>query len=149
MVRRFPSPQSEPASRKSRTTVPGARRGGSAAPARNRSRARGARSSAGPRRRRQFRVRNHRDALALLPRSHRRGRGFDTELVTGRAPAEHFHSFAHYFWRAREMWPDLYCQIHPGKAAALGIAGGERVRVETVHGAIEAVAWVNAGIRES
>lgn len=47
------------------------------------------------------------------------------------------------------MWPDLYCQIHPGKAAALGIAGGERVRVETVHGAIEAVAWVNAGIRES
>ena len=25
------------------------------------------------------------------------------------------------------MWPDLYCQIHPDKAAQLGIEDGERV----------------------
>jgi anaerobic selenocysteine-containing dehydrogenase len=53
----------------------------------------------------------------------------------------------HYFWQAQEMWPDLYCQIHPDKAARLGIADGARVRVETAHGAIEAVAWLHAGIR--
>ena len=83
------------------------------------------------------------------PGAHLRARGFDTELVTGRPPAAHFHSMTHYFWQAQEMWPDLYCQIHPEKAAHLGIADGERVRVETAHGAIEAVAWIHAGIRPS
>ncbi len=78
-----------------------------------------------------------------------RAQGFDTELVTGRPPAAHFHSWTHYFWQAQEMWPDLYCQIHPHKAAALGIADGERVVVESAHGAIEAMAWVHAGIRET
>lgn len=76
-----------------------------------------------------------------------RTQGFDTELVTGRPPAAHFHSWTHYFWQAQEMWPDLYVQIHPEKAARLRIADGERVKVETAHGAIEAVAWVYAGIR--
>ncbi len=76
-----------------------------------------------------------------------RARGFDTELITGRPPAPHFHSWTHYFWQAQEMWPDQYCQIHPDRAGALGIRDGEKVRVETAHGGIEAVAWVNAGIR--
>jgi len=81
------------------------------------------------------------------PGARLRARGFDTELITGRPPAAHFHSMTHYFWQAQEMWPDLYCQIHPDKAARLGIADGARVRVETAHGAIEAVAWLHAGIR--
>ncbi|HXF67222.1 MAG TPA: molybdopterin-dependent oxidoreductase [Burkholderiales bacterium] len=83
------------------------------------------------------------------PGARLRAQGFDTELVTGRPPAAHFHSWTHYFWQAQEMWPDLYCQIHPEKAAALGIGDGDRVRVETAHGAIEALAWVHAGIRPS
>jgi anaerobic selenocysteine-containing dehydrogenase len=83
------------------------------------------------------------------PGARLRAQGFDTELVTGRPPAAHFHSLTHYFWQAQEMWPDLYCQIHPGKAARLGISDGERVNVETAHGAIEAVAWLHAGIRPS
>jgi anaerobic selenocysteine-containing dehydrogenase len=88
-------------------------------------------------------------ASPAAPGARLRGEGFDTELVTGRPPAAHFHSWTHYFWQAQEMWPDLYCQIHPEKAGALGIEDGARVRVETSHGAIEAVAWVNAGIRKS
>lgn len=83
------------------------------------------------------------------PGARLRAQGFDTELVTGRPPAAHFHSLTHYFWQAQEMWPDLYCQIHPEKAAALGIPDGARVRVETAHGAIDAVAWITAGIRAS
>lgn len=81
------------------------------------------------------------------PGAQLRARGFDTELVTGRPPAPHFHSWTHYFWQAQEMWPDLYVQIHPDRAKARGIADGARVRVETAHGAIEAMAWVHAGIR--
>ncbi len=76
-----------------------------------------------------------------------RDQGFDTELLTGRPAAPHFHSWTHYFWQAQEMWPDLYCQIHPDRAEALGIRDGEKVRVESAHGCIEAVAWVSAGIR--
>jgi len=83
------------------------------------------------------------------PGARLRAQGFDTELVTGRPPAAHFHSLTHYFWQAQEMWPDLYCQIHPDKARALGISDGERVRIETAHGAVEAVAWLHAGIRPS
>lgn len=75
-------------------------------------------------------------------------RGFDTELITGRPPAPHFHSWTHYAWQAQEMWPDLYVQIHPAKAGRLGIADGQRVGVETAHGRIEARAWVFPGIRE-
>lgn len=81
------------------------------------------------------------------PGAQLRAQGYDTELVTGRPPAAHFHSWTHYFWQAQEMWPDLYCQIHPDKAAALGIADGKRVKIESAHGAIEAMAWVHAGIR--
>jgi anaerobic selenocysteine-containing dehydrogenase/Fe-S-cluster-containing hydrogenase component 2 len=81
------------------------------------------------------------------PGSRLRAAGYDTELVTGRPPAPHFHSWTHYFWQAQEMWPDLYVQIHPEKAATHGIDDGARVRVETAHGAIEAVAWLHAGIR--
>lgn len=83
------------------------------------------------------------------PGARLRAQGYDTELLTGRPSAAHFHSWTHYFWQAQEMWPDLFCQIHPDKAAALGIADGGRVRVESAHGAIEAVAWVNTGIRPS
>jgi anaerobic selenocysteine-containing dehydrogenase/Fe-S-cluster-containing dehydrogenase component len=90
-----------------------------------------------------------RQPLADSPGARLRAQGFDTELVTGRPPAAHFHSLTHYFWQAQEMWPDLYCQIHPQKAAALGIADGARLRVETAHGTIEAVAWLHSGIRES
>jgi anaerobic selenocysteine-containing dehydrogenase/Fe-S-cluster-containing dehydrogenase component len=83
------------------------------------------------------------------PGARLRGRGFDLELVTGRPPAPHFHSWTHYAWQAQEMWPDLYAQIHPAAAARAGVADGERVRVETAHGAIEAVAWVTPNIRET
>lgn len=88
-------------------------------------------------------------ASADGPGARLRALGYDTELVTGRPPAAHFHSMTHYLWQAQEMWPDLYCQIHPEKAAQMGIADGGRVRIETAHGAIEAVAWIHAGIRAS
>ena len=74
---------------------------------------------------------------------------FDTELVTGRPPAPHFHSWTHYFWQAQEMWPQLYCQIHPEKASEIGVSDGDMVRVETESGHLEARAWVRQGIRRS
>ncbi len=83
------------------------------------------------------------------PGARLRAMGFDTELVTGRPPAPHFHSWTHYFWQAQEMWPDLYCQLHPSKAAAIGVEDGGRVRIETGHGSIEARAWITPGIRET
>ena len=74
---------------------------------------------------------------------------FDTELVTGRPPAPHFHSWTHYFWQAQEMWPDAYCQIHPKKASQLGIKDGDKVLVTTAQGEITVRAWVYAGIRDN
>ena len=65
------------------------------------------------------------------PSGRLRAAGFDTELVTGRPPAPHFHSWMHYAWQAQEMWPDLYVQIHPEKASAAGIADGARVVIES------------------
>ena len=47
------------------------------------------------------------------------------------------------------MWPELFCQLHPDKAAELGIAEGDKVKVETVSGAIEARAWLSKGIRKT
>jgi len=76
-----------------------------------------------------------------------REQGFDTELVTGRPPAPHFHSWTHYAWQAQEMWPDMYMQIHPDKAAKLGITDGSEVTVETAYGSVCARAWIHAGIR--
>jgi anaerobic selenocysteine-containing dehydrogenase len=84
---------------------------------------------------------------ADTPGARLRQLGFDTELVTGRPPAPHFHSWTHYFWQAQEMWPDLYVHLHPEKADTLGIADGEQVRIASAHGAIEARAWLDAGIR--
>ncbi len=81
----------------------------------------------------------------IIPRDPR----FDTELVTGRPPAPHFHSWTHYFWQAQEMWPELYCQIHPDKAAQLKIKDGDGVIVETANGCINARAWIHRGIRTS
>ena len=78
-----------------------------------------------------------------------RDAAFDTELVTGRPPAPHFHSWTHYFWQAQEMWPELYCQIHPKKAESLDIKDGDQVFVETVNGRITVRAWVHRGIREN
>ena len=72
-----------------------------------------------------------------------------TITILALACAAHFHSWTHYFWQAQEMWPDLYCQLHPAKAARLGGADGDRVQIETAYGAIEAVAWVHTGIRAS
>lgn len=83
------------------------------------------------------------------PAARLRALGFDTELITGRPPAAHFHSWTHYFWQAQEMWPDLYCQIHPEKAAGLGVRDGELVRIDSAHGTVEAVAWLHAGIRRT
>jgi len=83
------------------------------------------------------------------PGARLRNQGFDMELVTGRPPAPHFHSWTHYFWQSQEMWPDLYAQLHPERAKALGIADGDRVKVETNHGSVEARAWVTPGIRRS
>lgn len=83
------------------------------------------------------------------PGARLRRRGFDLELLTGRPPAPHFHSWTHYAWQAQEMWSDLYVQMHPATAARAGVADGGRVRVETAHGAIEAVAWITPNIRES
>ncbi|MEE2946558.1 MAG: molybdopterin-dependent oxidoreductase [Pseudomonadota bacterium] len=75
--------------------------------------------------------------------------GFDTELVTGRPPAPHFHSWTHYMWQAQEMWPELFCQIHPSKADALSIKDGDKVRVSTEYGEITVRAWRHSGIRKS
>jgi anaerobic selenocysteine-containing dehydrogenase len=83
------------------------------------------------------------------PGARLRAQGFDLELITGRPPAPHFHSWTHYAWQAHEMWPDLYVQMHPRTAARLGIADGEKVKVQSAHGEIEALAWITAGIRES
>jgi len=74
---------------------------------------------------------------------------FDTELVTGRPPVPHFHSWTHFWWESQEMWPDLYIQIHPEKAATLRVSDGDRVVVETAHGSLEAVAWLYPGIRKT
>jgi anaerobic selenocysteine-containing dehydrogenase/Fe-S-cluster-containing hydrogenase component 2 len=72
---------------------------------------------------------------------------FDTHLVTGRPPAPHFHSWTHYFWQAQEMWPELYCQLHPSKAQAIGISDGDTIMIETVLGRLKARAWIHRGIR--
>jgi anaerobic selenocysteine-containing dehydrogenase len=74
---------------------------------------------------------------------------YDMELITGRPGAMHFHSWTHWLWQAQEQMADLYAHLHPRRAAALGIETGDRVRVETPRGAIEAIAWVAPGIRES
>ncbi len=74
---------------------------------------------------------------------------FDTELITGRPPAPHFHSWTHYFWQAQEMWPELYCQIHPSKAAKLNIKEGDNIIIATRLGRIKAKAWLHLGIRVS
>ena len=76
-----------------------------------------------------------------------RNAAFDTELVTGRPAAPHFHSWTHYYWQAQEMWPELYCQIHPRKAATLGIRDGDPVSVITENGKITLRAWIHRGIR--
>lgn len=74
---------------------------------------------------------------------------FDTELVTGRPPAPHFHSWTHFFWQAQEMWPEQYCQMHPEKAQSLGVQDGDSVKIETAHGNVIARAWITTGIRKS
>lgn len=74
-------------------------------------------------------------------------RGFDTHLITGRPPAPHFHLWTHYAWQAKEMWPDMYVQMHPVKAAELQIADGDEVSIETAHGNVRAQAWLYAGMR--
>jgi len=72
---------------------------------------------------------------------------FDTELVTGRPNAPHFHSWTHYYWQAQEMWPEVYCQIHPQKAAAIGVEDGDQLSIQTANGKITVRAWIHRGIR--
>lgn len=74
---------------------------------------------------------------------------YDTELVSGRPPAPHFHSWTHWFWQANEMWPEQFVMIHPEKAGPLGIRDRDKVVIENEHGSITAVAWVHPGIRKS
>ena len=69
-----------------------------------------------------------------------------THLVTGR-PYPHFHSWTHYAWQAQEMWPDMYVQMHPDKAAKHNIEDGQEISIETEHGTVQARAWLYAGIR--
>lgn len=83
------------------------------------------------------------------PAERLRAEGFDMELVTGRPAAPHFHSWTHYSWQAQEMWPDLYCQMHPEAARRIGVADGARVAIETAHGSAEARAWITEGVRKS
>jgi len=78
-----------------------------------------------------------------------RDRAYDTELVSGRPPAPHFHSWTHWLWQANEMWPEQFVMIHPKKAAGLGIKDGDAVVIDNQHGSITAVAWIHEGIRES
>ncbi|MDZ7747658.1 MAG: molybdopterin-dependent oxidoreductase [Halofilum sp. (in: g-proteobacteria)] len=87
------------------------------------------------------------EAGAAHPGTAEADTGFDAELVTGRPPAPQFHSWTHYFWQAQEMWPELYCQLHPDRARALGVDDGDDVRVETSAGALSARAWITRGIR--
>jgi anaerobic selenocysteine-containing dehydrogenase len=75
-----------------------------------------------------------------------RGR-YDMELITGRPGASHFHSWTHWLWQAQEQCADLYAHLHPDRAATLGIKTGDRVRIESPRGTVEAVAWVAPGIR--
>jgi anaerobic selenocysteine-containing dehydrogenase len=74
---------------------------------------------------------------------------YDTELVSGRPPAPHFHSWTHWQWQANEMWPEQFVMLHPRKAAALGIVDGDTVVIDNALGSITAVAWIHEGIRES
>jgi anaerobic selenocysteine-containing dehydrogenase/Fe-S-cluster-containing dehydrogenase component len=84
---------------------------------------------------------------AASPARNLQQQGFDTHLITGRPPAPHFHSWTHYAWQAQEMWPDMYVQMHPDKAAELGIRDGQEATVETAHGKVTARAWLYAGMR--
>jgi len=74
---------------------------------------------------------------------------YDLELISGRPPAPHFHSWTQWFWQAKEMWPEQFVQIHPDTARALGINDRDRVIVENDRGWVGAVAWVHPGIRKS
>jgi len=85
--------------------------------------------------------------VRIVDRSSAQVEGYDTELVTGRPPAVHFHSWTHFFWQAQEICPDLRVHIHPDKAAPHRIRSGDRVVVESPRGTIEAIAHVDAGIR--
>ena len=85
--------------------------------------------------------------IATEPR--RRSSPYDTELISGRPPAPHFHSWTHWFWQAKEMWPEQFVMMHPRKAKKIGVEDRDRVVIENEHGSIGAVAWVHPGIRES
>jgi len=87
--------------------------------------------------------------VRIVPRPPARPAGYDTELISGRPPAPHFHSCTHWLWLAREVFPELFVMIHPQNGGPPGIRGGDRVIIENQHGWIAAVAWVHPGIRRS
>lgn len=74
--------------------------------------------------------------------------GYDMYLTTGRPSASHFGDGSHWVWNLQEQSPDQYCMIHPETARQLGIASGDRVRVDGLKGSVHAKAWVYTGIRE-
>ncbi|MDP6501785.1 MAG: molybdopterin-dependent oxidoreductase, partial [Dehalococcoidales bacterium] len=92
-------------------------------------------------------VNTSRVRIVNKPREERKE--YDTELVTARPPAAHFHAWTHWLWQPQQMWPDLFAQIHPEKAAKIGVKDGDRVVIESPRGRIEAVAWVFPGIRKT
>ncbi len=87
--------------------------------------------------------------VRIVSTPRRRSPLYDLELVSGRPPAPHFHSWTHWFWQAQEMWPEQFAMLHPSAARRRGIRDRDRVRIENQHGSITAVAWVHAGIRAS
>jgi len=88
-------------------------------------------------------------AVRIVSSPRPRDPAYDTELVTGRPPAPHFHSWTHWQWQANEMWPQQFAMMHPDKAKALGVRDGDRVAIENDEGEITAVVWVHTGIRRS
>ena len=61
-----------------------------------------------------------------------RAEGYDMELPPSAGAA--FSQLDPLFLAKLQMWPDLYAQIHPDKAASLSLEDGDRVIVETSHG---------------
>ena len=64
-------------------------------------------------------------------------------LCTGRV-LEHWHTgtMTMRIPQLRRSMPGAYVELHPDDARALGVASGQRVRVETRRGKIELTAWI-------
>jgi anaerobic selenocysteine-containing dehydrogenase len=74
--------------------------------------------------------------------------GFDMYLTSGRPNASQFGDGTHWIFSLNEQAPDQFCQIHPDKAAQIGVVSGDTVKVEGLKGYVLAKAWVYEGIRK-